>query len=679
VSTATTPKTALRTDIQALRAVAVCGVVFFHLWPGVIRGGYVGVDVFFVISGYLITSHLFGELARHGRIRLGAFWSRRMRRLLPAALLVLTVTALATYLLVPSGLWVVHFREIIASALYGENWILAHDSVDYLNAENAASSVQHYWSLSVEEQFYVVWPLLLLAATSLYGGTTSRRLRATRIALGVVFVTSLVASIITTAVSPGPAYFVTYTRAWEFAAGGLVAGLPAVTSLLPRRAIPQARTLGWVLILGTVAFYTKATPFPGWTALIPVLGTALVIWAGEPAPDSRFALVARLRPVQYLGTISYGLYLWHWPPIVLCAYVIDGPRGFLTSVAILALAIALASITYRWVENPLRFSPLLTGSQLRTFVVGTAAGLAVVALAGSGLWITRNSEKESLQATSGLLRAGADCFGAAATLGADAPCENPKLKGVLLPRPAARLDDTGGAYSCYDPAPSATLKSCTYGSKRPGALKVAIVGDSHAASLVPGLNRQLGRVNWSLDTYVGRGCGWSTTTADDPCKGHRDALRQRFEHGPKYDVILVALRRDPIVLASQPNPVAADLADAWKPVLARGTKVVAIADDPWLPTHMSGCMAQADDLAGFEDCTMTPAEAWRLSDPLPHAVELAGKGASLVDLTRAFCEGDVCPAVIGHVIVYRDEHHITATFSKTYAPFVVRAIQRAIR
>jgi peptidoglycan/LPS O-acetylase OafA/YrhL len=669
---------ALRTDIQALRAVAVSGVVLFHLWPTRIRGGYVGVDVFFVISGYLITAHLFGELAREGRIRLGAFWSRRMRRLLPAALLVLAVTTLATYLVVPAGLWVVHLREIIASALYGENWVLAHDSVDYLNAENAPSTVQHYWSLSVEEQFYVFWPLLLLAATRLLGGTVTRRLRAIRAALVILFVVSLAASVVTTAARPGPAYFVTYTRAWEFAAGGLVAALPVAAHLLPGRAIPWARSTGWLLILGAVLGYSTATPFPGWTALVPVLGTALVIWSGEPDAGSRLAAIGRVRPVQYVGTISYSLYLWHWPPIVLCTYVLTGERGLLASIAILALALVLASLTYRWVENPLRFNPLLTRSQLRTFVVGTAAGLVVVALAGAGLWHARDSERQSRQEATALLQAGADCFGADATLSSHQPCRNPKLDGVLLPDPAARLDDTGGAYRCYDSSPSAQLRTCSYGPAHPGALRIALVGDSHAASLVPGLRRELRTANWRLDTFVARGCGWSTTSATDPCREHREALQQRFQRGQKYDVVLVALRRDESRLAGAPNPVSAQLAAAWRPVLARGTRVIAIADDPWLPVHMSDCMAQADNLADLDDCTMTPAEAWRLSDPLPHAVELAGRGAGLVDLTRAFCEGDVCPAVIGHVIVYRDEHHITATFSKTYAPYLVRAIQRLL-
>ncbi len=670
---------ALRTDIQALRAVAVSGVVLFHLWPTRIRGGYVGVDVFFVISGYLITAHLFGELARHGRIRLGAFWSRRMRRLLPAALLVLAATTIATYVVVPAGLWVVHLREIIASALYGENWVLAHDSVDYLNAENAPSAAQHYWSLSVEEQFYVAWPLLLLAATSLFGGTVTRRLRAIRVALVVVFVVSLAASILTTAARPGPAYFVTYTRAWEFAAGGLVAALPVAARLLPVRAIPWARTAGWLLILGAVFGYSTATPFPGWTALVPVIGTALVIWSGEPDAGSRLAAIGRVRPVQYVGTISYSLYLWHWPPIVLCAFVLDGERGLVASVAILALALALAALTYRWVENPLRFNPLLTRSQLRTFVVGTAAGLVVVALAGAGLWHARDSEHDSQQQTAALLQANADCFGAAATLSRDQPCRNPALEGVLLPDPAVRLDDVGGAYRCYDSSPSARLRTCSYGPTHPGTLRVALVGDSHAASLVPGLRRELRSANWRLDTFVARGCGWSTTSAADPCRAHREALQQRFQHGPKYDVVLVALRRDQSRLASAPNPVSAQLAGAWRPVLARGTRVIAIADNPWLTPHMATCVERADDLAGFGDCSMTPTEAWRLSDPLPQAVREAGAGASLVDLTAAFCEDDVCPAVIGHTIVYRDEHHITATFSKTYAPYLVRAIQRLLR
>ncbi|MGN6127143.1 MAG: acyltransferase family protein, partial [Humibacter sp.] len=214
-------------ELQALRAVAVTGVVVYHLYPGVLRGGFVGVDVFFVISGFLITSHLLRGWATEGRIRFAAFYARRAWRLLPAALLVLLVTAALTILVLPERNWPQVFQEIGASTFYVENWYLAVHSVDYL-AQNTdiASPVTHYWSLSVEEQFYLVWPLVLVAGGWVASRLAPWRRRAVLLSvLGAVFGASLVASVALTASDPSPAYFATQTRAWEFAAGGIVAVL----------------------------------------------------------------------------------------------------------------------------------------------------------------------------------------------------------------------------------------------------------------------------------------------------------------------------------------------------------------------------------------------------------------------------------------------------------------------
>src|SRR5262245_45333714 len=201
-----------RTDIQALRAIAVLAVVVNHLWPHRLTGGYVGVDVFFVISGFLITGQLNRELTDTGRVRLGRFYARRVRRLLPAAFLVLAFCLVAAYLLLPYPRWATTAQHVVASALYGENWLLATESVNYSAAAEAPSLTQHYWSLSVEEQFYLVWPLLLLLCF---------RFRRTAVALAAG--ASLGYCVYATLTSPSPAFFVTLTRMWEFGLGALVA------------------------------------------------------------------------------------------------------------------------------------------------------------------------------------------------------------------------------------------------------------------------------------------------------------------------------------------------------------------------------------------------------------------------------------------------------------------------
>jgi peptidoglycan/LPS O-acetylase OafA/YrhL len=218
----TIPTKHVRSDIQGLRAIAVLAVLLSHIWPSLIPGGFVGVDVFFVISDYLITGSLFHELQRTGHIALSQFYVRRMKRLLPAATLVLIVVSILTICLLPPSRWEETAVEILASAFYLENWRLAWLGVDYLGAENTASPVQHFWSLSIEEQFYIFWPLVMIAA-----GVAARRFVDLRTALAIplllIVTMSFSASVLLTETRPEAAYFLTYTRIWQLGLGGVLA------------------------------------------------------------------------------------------------------------------------------------------------------------------------------------------------------------------------------------------------------------------------------------------------------------------------------------------------------------------------------------------------------------------------------------------------------------------------
>src|SRR4051794_20249721 len=319
------PRTRWRPEIQALRALAVSLVIAAHIWPDLVPGGYVGVDVFFAVSGFLITSMLVEELVGSGRIALTAFWARRARRILPAALVTLLACAVGTMLLVPTHRWDAFLTEIATSAAYVENWQLAHAAVDYFAKADGISPVQHYWSLSVEEQFYLVWPLLLLAAVGVTHGRSARvRLGALAAAMGVLTAASLAWSILHTPADPEAAYFVTPTRAWEFGAGGVLALLPQL-GRSPAAARAALSWLGLVAIVVAGFAYGPQTIFPGSAALLPVLGALAVIRAG--APYHRLAPTRLLsRPaIQRTGDLSYSLYLWHWPLLVLLPYAVHLP------------------------------------------------------------------------------------------------------------------------------------------------------------------------------------------------------------------------------------------------------------------------------------------------------------------------------------------------------------------
>ncbi len=669
------PRRAVRPEIQSLRAIAVAGVVVFHVWPDVLPGGYVGVDVFFVVSGYLITGHLVAEWHRHGRIRLARFWGRRIRRLLPAALLVLTFCAAAAAWWLPPALRRQNFAEIIASATYGENWRLAADAVDYLGAENSPSLVQHYWSLSVEEQFYLLWPLVIVGAIVLARRSPATDpVRLVMLCLGGVVAVSLVWSVTLTASNPAAAFFVTPTRMWEFAAGGLLAvALPVGL----RRFRAGTAWLGWVTVVGSLVLFTEAVAFPGIAATVPVLGATAVIAAG---PDTGARVVdsaVRWRPLRVLGDVSYSLYLWHWPLVVLAGLALDRGLGWGTGVALIGACVGLAALTKRWVEDPIRFSTRPSAHAAAPFIAAAAA----MALVCAGPWAgMRHADAELARAealTAELTTAGAPCFGADAALGGSVPCHNAALEDVLLPAPAARMNDVGDAYACYDAAPEdgAGLSTCTVGSTAPDATRIALVGDSHAASLLPGLEAAAVDERWSVDVFVARGCEWMEPAAADPgCATHQRAVGDAVSSGG-YDAVLVTMKRTADGEETTAQAVSRRLAAAWAPVVAAGTPVIALADNPLLPATTVECVTASRNLDAMQGCTASHARAFENPDPLIEAVNATGRGAHLVDLTDAYCSGGTCPAVVGNVIVYRDAHHITATFSRTLAPFLIDRVE----
>ncbi len=349
-----------RPDVQGLRAVAILLVVLYHASIPGLSGGYVGVDVFFVISGFVITGVLLRERTSTGSTSIRAFYGRRARRIIPAATLVIIATVVATFIFVGSATgWTTAVDGKWASVFLA-NFHFAGTATNYLASQSPPSPLQNYWSLAVEEQFYIVYPTAFLVVAALMTRVPLRvRLGAL---LGATIVSSYVLSIVMTASNPSAAYFSPFTRAWELALGGLL----AVTSDSLRRLGPLvaagASWLGLGAIVSSAFVFTSATAYPGSLVVVPVLGSALVIAGGTAQPPYGAEVALRLRPFQLLGLVSYSLYLWHWPILTIAAQR-DGkttlPVG--ENLGLLILGLALAVVTYRLVENPIRHSkPLMT-------------------------------------------------------------------------------------------------------------------------------------------------------------------------------------------------------------------------------------------------------------------------------------------------------------------------------
>ena len=671
VSPARAEATGTRPEIQALRAVAVLAVVANHIWPEHLTGGFVGVDIFFVISGFLITSHLLKEIDRTGTVALAAFWARRARRLLPASLLVLLVTLGASMVLLPPTRWETVIHQVGASALYVQNWALAGGSIDYFASQQAASPVTHFWSLSVEEQFYIVWPLAM--ALALLALRRRPDLRRTVLAslMVLVVVASFAFAVRYTATHPNEAYFVTPARAWEFGLGGLLALAPVASTDDARRRV-AASWLGWAALLASIVLFSEGTTIPGIPALLPVVGTGLVIWAGHARSALSPRVLVESVPVQFTGGISYSLYLWHWPLVVLTPYAIGaeltGESGFF----LVAISMALAWITRELVEDPVRsWSRLPADVPRRSLLCGAAATVLVLA-ATVGCAGVLDQRTDAMQAQ---LEAAAhgerECFGAAAMVD-PATCGAQPTSDVV-PAPEIAAQDWGGAFDCYTQPTETEFPTCVAVPQDQPERRVALVGDSHAAMLSVALGEVAAARGWQLDLFLRSAC--PLTTADvfyeeqfiGNCADHRTRLLEELTAEGRYDTVVVTAWSG-LLVDSEALPdservarLAAGYEAAWAEVEAAGPQVVVVADNPSVPPRLQECVSEAVDTAAA-DCVVPREEAVQ-ADPLRQAA--AASGAALVDLTDLYCDESGCPMVIGGVLVRFDAHHITATFART--------------
>ncbi|WP_420112473.1 acyltransferase family protein [Pseudactinotalea sp.] len=687
MTAATRTDQGFRPEVQGLRAVAVALVVIYHFWPTRLTGGFVGVDVFFVISGFLITSHLMREVEREGTVSLRNFWARRIRRLLPASLLVLAVCAVATYLWVLPTHWVTTSRAIVASALYVQNWALASDAVDYLAQGEAPTLVQHFWSLSVEEQFYVVWPLLLVAGLALARRFRPglSRVRTAAIVIATVGLASFATSLVMTAREPAWAYFATPTRLWELALG---AGLALVSIRLA--AAPRA-VLGWLglaAIVATAVMLDGGAAFPGWVAAVPTLGTVAVIAAGTSGSRWGVDRVLSLRPARFLGDISYAVYLWHWPVVVVAPLVLVRELSIIDKLLGIGVVVLLSWGTKVWVED--RFRRPRRGV-VRTYALAAAGMVLVVALGAS---VRVQLEMRVTAAEAVVAEASADpCFGPGAMADPEA-CGGPTGDGPLLVPPAlmALQNDEPRYLGCQQTLDSAEVVSCSFGSEEPDPdAEVVIVGDSHGTQWFPALEAIGRERNWRIETYSKSSC--PPTAAERIVADETDGIRLEDCRTWLAEVTERVRAADPDLVivtayssayeyaqpaddrlgepsAVEPDPAVAGYASLWQQWRDQGIEVAAIAAIPRTQGEsVPDCVAaHPDDLSA---CSTPRAEALP-PDPLVAAAEETGAG--LIDLTAEFCDDSTCYPVIGDLVVYRDFGHLSHEYSRALAPALETAL-----
>ncbi|NYI40980.1 acyltransferase family protein [Demequina lutea] len=686
-----------RPDVEALRALAITLVLLFHAGVTFVPGGFVGVDVFFVISGFLITGLLVRELEGSGRIRLANFYARRVRRLIPAAVTVLAFVAVVTLRFSPGGYRDEYGSDISSAAGYWANWHFAARAVNYLGSQLAPSPVLHYWSLSVEEQFYVVWPVLL-ALVAVGVRRWSWRIRpAMAIALGAVAVPSFVWNVMETASNQPFAFFDTGARMWELSLGGLVAIGAPLWSKLPRR----VRMVGTVVGLGAVAVSAlavhEAMPWPGTLALLPTVGTALIIVSGSAGTHAPVMTGALWRPLVWVGGMSYSLYLWHWP-VLIAAREIWGPGTVARGLGAIGVAFVLAWLTHRFIENPVRFSPRLTASAWRSLAMGLGLSVCGVAL---GLVVTHLSP--SLQATPGV---GVDPTAAGAPATVDLTTVDPTAPlgaAVLWPDPVARWADipkSGAVTPVPDPGVAindrpiyndpnchliiefneVTPRWCIAGDTQ-ASRRIVVVGDSKAIQWYSALNAYGLKNGWRVEFTSKASCPFSEATLIvrsapyTQCDEWNRLVLAGLDANPPDVVITSGIYGIASPLGSSADVPMSEAAGIdgytlrWTHLESEGIHVIALLDNPQPPLDIDECVLH--HLSDLDQCALNRSSAVGVSGG-PSMREAAGRtpGVSVIDFTDYFCDATVCPAVIDNVVVYRGGYHLTDSYVRTLAPML---------
>ena len=661
--------------------MAVLAVVAFH--AGAVDGGFVGVDVFFVISGFLITGLLWSELSATGRLNLAGFYAARARRLLPAAAVVLVATAAAATALLPPLQARSVLDDGLASALYAGNYRFAIAGTDYLG-HSAPSPLQHYWSLGVEEQFYLVWPALMLVF--------ARRGRALSLAgFAVLAALSLTLCVRWTHTLPPWAFFSLPTRAWELAVGGMIALSIPLWRRLPPGFAALAGFAGLTAIGTSVVRLDDQTPYPGTAALLPVVGTALVIGAGCARPTWGAGRLLSLPWMRAVGRLSYSWYLWHWPLLVFAPLVAGHPLGWTGRAAAVGASLILAVLTLRFVERPVRYARRLRGSSGRSLALGSAVTAVAVSAALLMPMLVPTPTGRGAPAAAAVVhsakRPDADPFDAArAAVEAAAhtwavPADlTPPLTEAATDKPSVFLD------GCVRAWREVGVPDCVSGDPD-GASTVALIGDSHAAMWHPALDLVAQQHHWRLVTMAKVTCPLQDLPIISPYLG-----RQYTECEQWRQEALTALTaaRPRLVVLGMSRRYAEDFGftsydPAWIESLtalvgdlraATGARVLVLGPVPDPHNDVPVCLSA--NLDGTQACAPQRADGLNANGIAAEAQATGLGGGRYADVSDLFCTDQVCPVVVGPDLVFRDDNHLTVSYAQRLAPAVGLLAEQAM-
>lgn len=704
----------LRRDIEGLRAIAVVAVILYHAHFLGLRGGFVGVDVFFVVSGFLITTLLLKEHAATERISLAHFYGRRARRLLPASALVIVATLIA------ANRWLEPLRlrdlgsDAIASGSFVANIGFARRGTDYLQSALPPSALQHYWSLAVEEQFYVVWPALL--SILMWRGN---RVRRSFLGILVVSSVSFVVCIWQTSVSQPWAFFGLHARAWELGAGALLAiswnRIDAINTT--SRAV-----LGWLGVAGVVVscfVIDETMRFPGVIALAPVIATVLVLAGGDRTTKGPVS-VLRWPLLQWIGGRSYSLYLWHWPVLIIGQAALGESPNPIERIGLLAIAVVGADVSYRFIENPIRRARMFIQHNRAALILGaclvaTSIGAGVVLhqksvtlatdeIATTPTFVSVSTTQPAATTSTQVLPVPDTSTPATSESPTTAPSEPPPILSPTEPLQAvvdavetervpqnlepgitAASGDKPVLYDngCHlDAGSTEPGDACVFGDTS-SDFTVALFGDSHAAQWFSALDTIAKQRGWRLLALTKLGCTPvdeitynSTVGATYPqCRPWRENVMKRLAAERAAIVFISYSNRLLQVGSHQPFP-GQRWVDGFTQLIPQlrsiGTEPILITDTPYPGGDVPICLSR--NVTHVRNCAFKRSNGINESRHAANLEAATANGAQVLDVSNWLCATERCPVIVGNILVYRDSNHLTTKYAELLTPLINDAV-----
>ncbi|MBB3018895.1 peptidoglycan/LPS O-acetylase OafA/YrhL [Microvirga lupini] len=650
MSAFSTKTSGYRPEIQGIRTIGALLVASFHIWGGRVSGG---VDVFFVISGFLITGSLYREVQRNQTIDVFAFWGRIAKRIAPMAYTVMAITLLAALLWLPQSRQQGFLTEVIYSVLHLENLKLMMNAVDYLARDEAPSPVQQFWALSVQVQFYAVWPFLLLGVTlavrRLGGGAYTYAA-----AFAAVFLGSLAYSVVQTRLDPSPTYFNTSARVWEFALGGVLA------ILVPYIQLPERlrEIVGWVGLAAVVScgFAVPASAhYPGYIALWPTLGAALVILSGGGTTRFGADRILAAKPLVAMGDISFSFYLWHWPVLVF-ALIVTGQKqlGLWDGLAVIAIALCGAYMTARGLEQPIQRSAL--GKRKVWHIHALATCFAIPIVVTAAVWILLLETK-----------ADPDNLPIANYPGGTLPAsvETMIKPGIpLMPEFANVKRDLarGLLKECHQRVDEAAVIECEFGNLGAPTKTIAVVGGSHSSHWLPPLEILAKKYGWRVVNITKSACPFTVGGKLDPTciEWNKNVIANLARLKP--DVVFTPSTRRQYIQGRKEEYIPEGYQAQWNRLAEIGVEVIAVRDNPWLGFHVPECLEA--NYPNIMACSRPRNRVLSDTDP-SRLLSARPSNVKFIDMTDRFCDQKTCFPVSGNIMIYGDKHHFTVTFSRS--------------